>query len=213
MNKIQFRNNLCQTSYIKKIIRWDVDAEVSGIDDNYSIELKVKNYDENEFEGINIQIRPLFSEDYVKFSRNIKFHNLSKFDLSEFFILKVSNESGADETIIKIPVSGMPKDRKKAVISKIIDSEDKFIKYADFLLDFNNVVQDNAENNGRDSGGNNKGNVIIPEFYEKMLKATVKSPESIKNLGFLINNVSEKFIPDGFVELYNTFLKVVDSNG
>ncbi|WP_304103427.1 hypothetical protein [Methanobrevibacter ruminantium] len=51
----------------------------------------------------------------------------------------------------------------------------------------------------------------MPELYEKMLKASVYSPEKFEELEFLIKTLSDDdVIPEGFEELYNTFKQVVD---
>ena len=102
----------------------------------------------------------------------------------------------------------MPEDRQKDVISSIITDENAFIKYVAFLLGDEFILS--ADNNF--VGNIGKGtNVQLPELYEKMLKATIYSPEKFKELEFLINALSDdNVIPDGFEDLYNTFIEVLD---
>ena len=140
-----------------------------------------------------------------------KFENVSKLDLSEFFILKIENK----EIIIKIKIDGMPEDRKDYIVSGIIDSETKFLKLVAILL------SDKHNSSFRRSGRvipvrshfTKNRLVLLPELYEKMLKAFLENPDKISGLDFLIRNVDSKNIPDDFAELYNTFLKVRDKYG
>ena len=198
---------------VKKITRFNIEAKVISNGENYDIELRIYNFNEKDLDGAKIKMRPLFSDRYVNFSNNMKFEKLSKKELTEFFIFNVYNDDDSVETIIKIPVTGMPNDRQKDVISNIIDDEEKFRKFVAFVLDNTRVIQKDSEKQDRDKTDGNHSQAILPELYEKMLKASVKSPDNIKHLDFLIKNVSDDVIPEGFVEIYNTILKVVNQNG
>lgn len=198
---------------VKRITRFDIDAKVISNGKDYDIELIVTDFNEKDIEGAKIKIRPIFSDRYGNFSKNIKFEKLSKKELTEFFIFKVYDDDDGVETIIKIPVTGMPNDRQKEVISNIIDDEEKFRKFVAFVLDKTRVVKkDSDKRDGKKTDGKHS-QATLPELYEKMLKASVKSPDNIQQLDFLIKNVSDDVIPEGFAEIYNTILKVVNQNG
>ena len=150
-------------------------------------------------------------DNYILFSKNMKFENISKINLSEFFTLKIENK----EVVIKIQLEGMPEDRKEYIISNLIESKTDFIRYVSILL------RDKRKSNFNRSDGvvpidrrfKTKGVVLWPELYEKMLKAFLEDPNKILGLDFLIKHVNDEYIPDEFVEMYNTFLKVHDKYG
>ena len=105
----------------------------------------------------------------------------------------------------------MPDDRENAILSSIINKKN-FIDYVDLLLCGDNIIEF-IKNGGSGRGkGFKKRNIFeSPELYEKMLKTAHSSPEIIKNLDSLFETFSDKdVIPEGFIELYNTFLKVLD---
>ena len=53
--------------------------------------------------------------------------------------------------------------------------------------------------------------LLLTELYERMLKAAYLSPKKFKELSYLIENLTDKnIIPEGFVDLYNTFMEVVE---
>lgn len=190
---------------IKYISRLNSKANITVKDDLYDIELTFENFDQDKLNGVNVTIKPLLSNKTSNFSRKMIFEKLNKLFLSEFFVVEINNELSR---VIKIPTTGMPEDRQKDVISSIIADENAFIKYVAFLLGDEFILS--ADNNF--VGNIGKGtNVQLPELYEKMLKATIYSPEKFKELEFLINALSDdNVIPDGFEDLYNTFIEVLD---
>ena len=193
------------------ISRLNFEGEIITNDDSYNIELTVVNYDKIDFKGKIVQIKPLLLDNYILFSKNMKFENISKINLSEFFTLKIENK----EVVIKIQLEGMPEDRKEYIISNLIESKTDFIRYVSILL------RDKRKSNFNRSDGvvpidrrfKTKGVVLWPELYEKMLKAFLEDPNKILGLDFLIKHVNDEYIPDEFVEMYNTFLKVHDKYG
>lgn len=198
-------------SILKKILELDFNASVLHNDDEFDIELNVDGYDETEFNDFNIQIKPLLGSNYKKLSYNVIFEKLPKKFLSKFFVLKIFGEKNNLKRIIKVPVSEMPDDRENAILSSIINKKN-FIDYVDLLLCGDNIIEyiKSGSSSGRD--GFKKHNIFeSPELYEKMLKTAHSSPEIIKNLDSLFETFSDKeVIPEGFIELYNTFLKVLD---
>jgi len=195
---------------INDIGRLNIKGNIVSKDDLYDIELTVVNYDEIKHKD-KLQIKPLLVDNCIDFSRNMKFEKVSKIDLSEFFILKIENK----EIIIKIKIDGMPEDRKDYIVSGIIDSETKFLKLVAILL--SDKHKSKYKKSGRvipvNSHFTKNRVVLLPELYEKMLKAFLENPDKILGLDFLIRNVDSKNIPEDFAELYNTFLRARDKYG
>ncbi len=200
---------------IKKIVRLNLVANVISKGENYNIELNALNFNENEYGDYKIQINPLLSSEIVDFSKNMIFEDLTKIQLSEFFVLTISLGEDSIRRIIKVPTTGMPDDRQNDVISSIINDETAFIIYLAFLLGDDYIIN-SVLGGGYDTIKDKikKGILRLPELYEKMLRAALYAPEKFIEIDFLINTLSgDNVIPEGFEELYNTFLKVVDLNG
>ena len=106
----------------------------------------------------------------------------------------------------------MPEDRERDVISSVVKDKEAFIRYVAFLLGDKYILSAMEAESGFGSGSSNIGFTIqLPELYEKMLKASVYSPEKFDELEFLIRTLSgDDVIPEGFEDLYNTFKQVVD---
>ena len=76
-----------------------------------------------------------------------------------------------------------------------------------FGEDYYGVIQ---SNNGKGDNLNKQFYARLSELYEKMLQASVYSPEKFDEITTIIESLSdEKIVPDGFNELYNTFLEVI----
>ena len=158
----------------------------------------------------------LLSNKKSKFARNICFKNIDKIKLSEFFVVSVCKRTGDAESsierVIKVPISGLPEDREKEVISSVVNDKEAFIRYVAFLLgdDYIISVMESEMMDGLGSA-NLSFRMQLPELYEKMLKASLYAPEKFDELEFLIKTLSDDdVIPDGFEDLYNTFKQVVD---
>ena len=194
---------------IKYISRLDSKANISQFEEFYEIAVEFKDLDENILDDFNISIKPLLSNKTSDFSQRVNFNKLNILSLSEFFVVIIEdNLNNVITRVIKIPATGMPNDRQKKVISNIITDENAFIKYVAFLLGDEFVLTIDTNFIGKEG---NSINMQLPELYEKMLKATVYSPEKFKELEFLINALSDdNVVPEGFEEMYNTFLVVLD---
>ena len=194
---------------IKYISRLNSKAKIISYNDYFNIELEFDNLNYDYLKDYSIRVRPLLSKKESNFSKSMKFEELSKLDLSEFFVIIVYDEENMVSRVIKIKSEGMPIDRKKDVISNIIKDEKSFIEYVSFLLGDDFILT--AIENKTFENSLNGINTALPELYEKMLKAACHSPEKFNEIEFLISALSDdNVIPNGFEELYNTFLKVID---
>ena len=204
---------------VKAISRSNPKACIAFNENSYNIGLCFNKLKEDfiaKFKDYKIEIRPLLSKKKSKFERKICFKNIDKIRLSEFFVVSVyeKTEEGESsiERVIKVPVSGLPEDREKEVISSVVNDKEAFIRYVAFLLgdDYIISVMESEMMDGLGSA-NLSFRMQLPELYEKMLKASLYAPEKFDELEFLIKTLSDDdVIPDGFEDLYNTFKQVVD---
>ena len=193
---------------VKDIVRLNSRAKVISRNDSFDLEV---NFDK-DYDGYDIEIKPLLSNKKAKFSQKILFENLEKVQLSEFFVITVTEDDDVIRRVIKIPIDNMPEDRQKDVVSKVINDKTAFITYVAFLLG-DEYILSSIEDDDMDIDGVNSNNFAIqlPELYEKMLKAALYSPEKFKELEFLIKTLSkDNVVPEGFEELHNTFRQVID---
>ena len=193
---------------VKDIVRLNSSAKVISKNDSYDLEV---NFDK-DYNGYDIEIKPLLSNKKAEFCQKIIFENLDKVQLSEFFVITVTEDSDVVRRVIKIPIDNMPEDRQKDVVSKIVNDKTAFIRYVAFLLGDEYILSSIEDDDvDMDGGNNNNFNVQLPELYEKMLKAALYSPEKFKELEFLIKTLSrDNVVPKGFEELHNTFRQVID---
>ena len=193
---------------VKDIVRLKANAKAISMSDRYDLEVDFSR----ECNNHDIEIRPLLSNKKVKFSKKVVFKDLTKSQLSEFFVITVNTEDESLSRVIKIPVENLPEDRQKDVISSVINDKTAFIRYVAFLLGDEYVLSSIEEDDGNGDWPNGKNFTIqLPELYEKMLKSAMYAPEKFIELEFLIKTLSEdNVVPEGFEELYNTFKEVID---
>jgi len=199
------KNNL--NLIVKNIVRLKACANISSGKDSYDLEVKFVK----DCVGYDIEINPLLSNKTAKFSRNVVFKNLTKVQLSEFFVITVKKDEDIIRRVIKIPIDNLPEDRQKVVISNVIKDKTAFIKYVAFLLGDEYVLSHIEVEGNSENRIPNNFTVPLPELYEKMLKSAMYTPEKFVELEFLIKTLSnDNVIPDGFKELYETFKQVID---
>lgn len=197
---------------MKDISHFNPKARIISHENTYDIEVKFENFNYNQIKEVFVFIKPLYADNELEFSECMLFENLSKRDLSEFFIVTVKDEFNVIKRVLKIKTEGMPENRQDEVISSIITNEEDFIKYVIFLLGDDYVISAiENENIGKSS---KSITLDLPELYEKMLKTACYSPEKFDEIKFFVSALSEKnIIPEGFEELYNTFIMVIDYHG
>lgn len=206
-DKIVEGNNL--NLVIKDIVRLNASSQVIKKDNKYDIELEF----ERDCPKHNIKIKPLLAKKTKEFSKKIIFEDLEKTELSEFFTICIEKDKETIRRVIKIPVEGLPEDRQKDVVSKVINDKTSFIRYVAFLLG-DEYILSTIEEEGETKDGFGQGfTVQLPELYEKMLKSAMYAPEKFHEIEFLIKTLSDDdVIPEGFDELYNTFKQVIDND-
>lgn len=194
---------------VKSINRSNPKANVQEKDGLYSADVC---FGECDTKGFSVDIRPLLSRKTAEFSERILFENLEMTQLSEFYVITVSDGEDSINRVIIIPTSGLPEDREKAVVTSVVSNRDCFYRYIAFLLgddEILSVLESNEAESG--IGGMSTGaSYQIPALYEKMLRTAATAPEKFKGIEFLIKTISDDgIIPEDFKRLYDTFKKAV----
>ena len=210
-NKIDesIEKNYALDAIVKGINRNSPTAEVSESDGRYSIDVYFGGYDTK---GLTVEVRPLLSNKKASFNEHIRFENLEMTQLSEFYVLKVSDGEDSTERVIVIPTKGLPDNREKTVVTSVVNNKECFYRYIAFLLGEDEVLSILESEEALKGIGSADGNNIysIPALYEKMLRTAATNPEKFKGIEYLMKTVSEDgIIPEDFKKLYETFKKAV----
>ena len=59
---------------------------------------------------------------------------MEKVQITELFVITLTEDSDVVRRVIKIPIENMPEDRQKDVVSNVINDKTAFISYVAFLL-------------------------------------------------------------------------------
>ena len=196
-------------SVVKSINRSNPEARAREKEGLYFVEICFGKCDTKEF---SVEVSPLLSRKTAEFAPEICFENLEMTQLSEFYVIKVSDGEDSINRVIIIPTTGLPKEREKAVVTSVVSNRDCFYRYIAFLLgddEILSVIESNEAENGIGSSMNTK-TYQIPALYEKMLRTAATAPEKFKGIEYLIKTISDDgIIPEDFKRLYDTFKKAV----
>ena len=203
------------TAIIKDFVRSNPKAVINkDTDDHYSIKLII---DEFDTKGIPVSISPLLSKKTLPIEREIFFETLTIDQLSEFYVISVSNGEKPIERVIIIQTEGLPDNREKAVVSGMINGDvNCFYRYIAFLLGDDSILSslETSFLSENISTTQNHTEYHLPALYEKMLQTAATNPEKFKGIDYLIKAVSDDgVIPEDFKKLYETFKKAVNLNG
>ena len=182
-------------------------------EDYYSVEV---HFDECDIKDYKVLLRPLLSNKTADFSEMILFDNLTVTQLSEFYMVSVSDGERTVERVLTIQTKGLPEDREKAVVSSVVSNRDCFYRYIAFLLGDDSIMSalESSVLGKEIAAKQNRPAYNLPALYEKMLQTAATAPEKFKGIEYLIKTISEDgIIPDDFKKLYETFKKAVKLDG
>lgn len=192
---------------IKEICRLKSSATVVESDNKYSLEIIFEKLPDFH----NVIISPLLSKKEQALSNTVIFIELQMLQLSEFYIIEVTNGEESVRRVIKIKTDNIPNSRESQLVNSIVKDKHGFVQYITFLLG-DDYLLSMIENDSLEKNGFIFGNgVQVPALYEKMLKAAVHSPHKFDEIKRLMDLISDSnIIPEGFKELYEVFEKVVN---
>lgn len=199
---------------VKEINRSNPSAAVHPEDEEYYS--ASVHFEACDTKGYQISIRPLLSRRTEEFSRDVLFTRLTITQLSEFYVIGVSDGEQTVERILIIPTDGLPDDREKQVVSSVVNDRDCFYRYIAFLLGDDSILSMLEINNAGVEADDTMSRQVyhVPALYEKMLQTAAVNPEKFKGIEYLMKTISEDgIIPEDFKKLYETFKKAVKFNG
>lgn len=199
---------------VKEINRSNPSAVVYPEDEEYYS--ASVHFEACDSKGYQISIWPLLSRRTEEFSRDVLFTRLTITQLSEFYVIGVSDGEQIVERILIIPTDGLPDDREKQVVSSVVNDRDCFYRYIAFLLGDDSILSMLEINNAGVEADDTMSRQVyhVPALYEKMLQTAAVNPEKFKGIEYLMKTISEDgIIPEDFKKLYETFKKAVKFNG
>ena len=199
---------------VKEINRSNPSAVVYPEDEEYYS--ASVHFEACDTKGYQISIRPLLSRRTEEFLRDVLFTRLTITQLSEFYVIGVSDGEQTVERILIIPTDGLPDDREKQVVSSVVNDRDCFYRYIAFLLGDDSILSMLEINNAGVEADDTMSRQVyhVPALYEKMLQTAAVNPEKFKGIEYLMKTISEDgIIPEDFKKLYETFKKAVKFNG
>ena len=194
---------------VKSINRSNPEAKVQEINGLYSVAVCFGACDTK---GFSVQVRPLLSRKTAEFAQSISFENLEMTQLSEFYVITVTDGEDSIDRVIVIPTTGLPEDREKAVVTSVVSNRECFYRYIAFLLGDDEIMSILESNEAEAGLGSASASAAyqIPALYEKMLRTAATAPEKFKGIEYLIKTISDDgIIPEDFKRLYDTFKKAV----
>ena len=199
---------------IRKISRSDPHAVISE-EDNGTCTAEV-SFGMTDTNGYQISVQPLLSAQSAPLANHICFSGLTLLQISEFYVITVSDGETAVSRVLMISTDGLPQEREKAVVSSIVRDQNSFYRYIFFLLGEENVLSflETEDLSGKGYYSFGKQNHSIPALYERMLRTAAAAPEKFSGIEYLMKTISEDgVIPDEFRKLYDTFRKAVKKRG
>ena len=116
---------------IKAICRLKSSAKVIETGSEYSVEISLTNYRQND----NVFISPLMKPGMEKnLAAETRFDNLDLLQLSEFYLIRVTGTESILRRVIKINTENMPDYRESMIANSIIKNKSDFIQYITFIL-------------------------------------------------------------------------------
>ena len=179
----------------------------------YSASVHFEDCDIKEYQ---VDIRPLLSKRTEEFKSDVIFTQLTITQISEFYVVSVSDGEQTVERVLIIPTKGLPDDREKRVVSSVVSNRDCFYRYIAFLLDDDSILSMlEVSVTGKETHDDiNRRGDHVPALYEKMLQTAAMSPEKFKGIEYLMKTISDDgIIPENFKKLYETFKKAVKFDG
>ena len=193
---------------VKEVVRMQPHAEIIPTGETYEANV---HFGEIDTENL-VEVSPLLISRPTRLAENVIFPDLTIKQLSEFYRVTVSDGNASISRVIRIPTTGMPEDREKAVVNDVIRDKNCFYQYVAFLLGDDHVLSAMEGMDVQMERASHHANhgVKLPALYEKMLRTAVSDPAKLREVGALIRTVGEDgVIPKEFAQMYEVFREAV----
>lgn len=200
---------------IKEINRGKPKGHLELGEGGYSLTIEFSDL-KADLDGLNVSIRPIAMKSEMPIGKTITFSGIPVTDISEMFVVSVSDGKQTVRRVIMVPIDNIPDEREKEIVSQVVADKKVFYNYVAFLLgdDATMTMLEIEQVRSTETAAANHGMEISPALYEKMLKAAVHDPDKLKGIDYLIRMISKDgVIPEEFEKLYDTVKKAVGIDG
>lgn len=172
-----------------------------------------------KYPDVNISLR-LFSSDMdiwrLKKENRHKFSGQMCQQLSSFLRVKISFGSDEEKNfLIQLPVQ-IPSERHGKIMSEILDSEEKLMRYLMFCLDDQDKEQLNIGKQSRSVHSGDNDNSALSDcslpIYEKLLLTTSRNRSALKNIRDNVERLrkvkdknGKPLLSEAFIRMWNLF--------
>jgi hypothetical protein len=153
---------------IKELCRIRKWAEVIAIDERYTVQVHMD--EELSHSGIETFMAPLRRPNLIPIAKEMVFPEMEVLQLTDFYQVKVKQDSAEINRIIMIPTKGLPDERESAVVNSVIKDKRSFVEYIAFILGDDYLLTLLEESILGKSGFYGDQKDRLPALYEKMLK-------------------------------------------
>ena len=171
-------------------------------------------------EGISCKCYPITTPENrskdiaeLKVQGKIVFGDLTTEALTGFIafrlVAKKSGEKAGISFVFNLPVEGMPLERDKYVLHRILSDKETFIRYLLLILGVDDLPGLNKGLRGG-SGRGAQGQGSLFPLFEEMVRAYSRDPEKIKRISMIIQDLKEvgnldDIVPEGFEDIWSAF--------
>jgi hypothetical protein len=148
----------------------------------------------------------------------VEFHPLAITALTPFWAFRITARVGrveqSAEFVLDLPVEGMPAGRTAALMAKMIDSSERFLRYLAMLLADDPLLPGAEGGRGRprtgaagDRGAATWGSAMV---FENLVRAFGRNPQRLERIDALLEDLGKggvgvDVIPADFLQLWDAF--------
>jgi len=198
-----------ESEYLRELAIKDYCAipKIASVSGEYEISVESKPF----FSDVRLSLSPLMKSMPKPISEIMVFDNMKLIDLSEWYVVTAKYKGETTSRVIRITTNGIPTEKRdSAVFGSIIKDKIGFLNYIAFLLsdDYLFAFIESIKKN-KSELMSLSFNYDTPILYERMLKAAVSSPESLREIKDIIRLIGDEIVPSEFKKLYEQFERVV----
>lgn len=196
---------------VKELVRCGPSAVVSDGEEQFTLRLTFDRLPDSPYA---VTVKPLLAGWEQLLSKEMTFSGLTLTQLSEFFVVSVSDGGDPIRRVLLVPTEGIPEERDRAVVSSVV-KDVGFTRYIAFLLG-DDAILSTLETVAAGSGEETRlrRSDSTPALYEKMLQAAATDRQKLRRVEELVKTVTgDDVIPEEFTKMYETFKKAVKLDG
>jgi len=163
-------------------------------------------------DSCNITIHPLHEKSQpMPFNQEITWRSMAGINLSEFYVLEISDGNLHKHVLCKVPTIGMPEQRDNWIYRSVVDSKEKFMNYVSLMLaeEPTELLADGTFANDNSKANTSKSSTTYPQLYEQMLRVAYQQPSLLRDIDELVCRIGKDVVPDEFYQMLGHFTSII----